>query len=151
VSGQRTWPAVMLRYSVGILLVLVWWSATLYANECISKRISVPQVCGQVLDVTGKPIENVEIALGKNKQSVATTRTDSVGHFDLKPVEQGEYELIVRSDVWDTLRWPTRVTRNTTSKTCKHPIFISLSPRTGMGCGSRMTMKKPNLTNAQTH
>jgi carboxypeptidase family protein len=124
--------------------LLIGWPGTLRANECKFKRISAPQVCGQVLDVTGKPIENVQIVLEKNKQSPAITRTDSLGHFDLKRVEKGDYELVIRSDGWDTLRWPTRITKNAASKTCKRPIFVSLAPRTGMGCGSRITMKKPN-------
>ena len=110
-------------------------------------------MCGQVLDVTGKPIEGVEIRLEKNKQPVGTTRTDSLGHFDLRAVEKGEYELVVRSDIWDNLRWPTRITntKNDTSKTCKHPIFVSLFPGARMACMSGISMKKPNPTNAKTH
>jgi len=104
-----------------------------------------------VLDVTGQPIQNVEIALEKNKQSLATTRTDSLGHFDLKTVKKGDYELLIKLDGWDTLRWPTRIKTSIASKACKRPIFISLAPRTGMGCWSGITMEKPNQLNAKTH
>ena len=150
-SGQHPWRDVILRHSVVVSFLPVWWSATLFANVCTYKPISAPQACGQVLDVTGKPIESVEIAMEKNKQSVATARTDSLGRFELKPVEKGDYELVVRSDVWDNLRWSTRITKNGTSKTCNHPIFVSLFPRTGMSCLSGVSMRKPNPTNAQTH
>jgi len=120
------------------------------ANICVMKPISVPQACGTVLDITGEPISEIDISLEKSKQTIAVARTDSRGSFRFESIDPGQYELVVRSPMWDSLHWPIRLTSKDGAESCRRPIWVSVAPG-GMFCKSRVSVKKPKRTNAQTH
>ncbi len=136
------------------LIVLVLAAVRAEAETCeIRPPVSAPKVCGRVSYDEGKPIENVELRLvGNDDEVVAKTQTDLAGEFTFDGVEKGDYHLVVmRSERWDGVRWPVKVTGSKNKVVCKHPIYVVLSPPNQVICDSWMTTKKPKFDNAQTH
>jgi len=114
------------------------------------KRVSVPKVCGRVLDSSGEPIRRAEIAIvGKDKKTIAITETNAEGEFDLGSIAVGDYQLNTNVKDFANVQWPTTITKRSEGKTCETPIHVVLAPDDF--CASRVTMKKPKFKHAQTH
>ena len=131
---------------------LLLCSCSLSARICVAERVTVHRVCGQVIDANGQIVGEQEVTLAKSDRTtvVATTKTDSDGHFSIEDLDKGDYFLVIKSDPWLGMEWPIRVTKRSASKVCTHPMYVIVSPVTPAGCPETVTTKKPKF-NAQTH
>ena len=154
VVSEMRWIATRL---VSALLLTILLAAALNAETCeIRPDLSVPQACGQVTQMDGKPIENVELNLVKDDdEAVASTKSNFAGEFKFDVVEKGDYHIIVvKSDRWAGVRWKVRVTkgyRSSDNQVCHRRIYVLLSSRVQTVCNSYMTTKHPKYEDAQTN
>lgn len=141
---------VLSRCSIIAFCLAIVWTASANANVCVMKRVSVPKVCGQVLDSSGEPIRRAEVAVvGKDKKTIVDTETNAEGEFDLGSILVGDYQLNTRVNNFANVQWPTTVTKRSEGITCERPIYVVLAPNDF--CASRVTMKKPKFKHAKTY
>ena len=137
---------------VALVTAIVLTAHKVGANTCgPPRRVSVPRACGQVLDTNGRPIPNLEVGLlSVTGESVAVTTSDANGRFSFSGAKAGSYDLYSKSGTWDEMRWPIKFSRAEGNK-CGRPLYMILSPKTGWGCMSWVTKKKPDLKLASDH
>src|SRR5438477_8743917 len=117
------------------------------ANTCgPPKRLSVPRACGLVLNHDGRPIPDLEIGLASaSGEVIDATTTDASGGFHFSSAKPGAYVLYSKSETWDIVRWPIKFSKAKQER-CDRPLYLVLARKTGWGCGSWITKKKPELT-----
>ena len=113
--------------------------APLCADACLAPKNPVPAavVCGQVFDLSGGLLADVELQLVSHDSVVAEVHADARDSFMFAPVPAGEYNLTTKSEGWH-LFWPVKVTSSKASKTCKQPLEVQLSIKT---CGAGVSKK----------
>ena len=118
------------------LVIFLCVAGASYANTCTYKRISVKDVCGQVVAwPTRDPIPDAEVTvLTTEGVAVKAVRVDHNGMFAIAPIRKGDYRLQVTAPYFDTLAPPIHVSKG--KGECKRLITFGLAARTGMGCFS---------------
>jgi carboxypeptidase family protein len=106
------------------------------ANTCTYKRVSVKDVCGQVVAwPTREPIPEAEVTvLTTTGVAVKGTHANQNGMFTVAPLPKGNYRLRVTAPDFDTLAPPIHVSKG--KGACKRLLVFGLAPHTGMGCFS---------------
>lgn len=97
-------------------------------NKCPQKGLNVTKLCGRVVDPMGAAIAKAEVTLdrGSGVEVVKRVQSDSSGGFTLGKLEDGEYQLNVRSPGFHALQIPIRIRNAGPSKECEEPIYVRL-------------------------
>ena len=64
-----------------------------YADEClVPKRVSVPAVCGEVINIEGDQLPGAQLTLTNEKDAFSAI-SDQNGTFAMRPIPKGDYTL----------------------------------------------------------
>jgi hypothetical protein len=118
-----------------------------YAQACKQEPITVPKLCGNLVDPQGAAIPNANLDL-ISQEGHSPTRSitsDHEGYFSFEDLADGVYEVKAKSQGFIPGVFPVRV-EETRIHVCKTPIEVTLS--IGRSCSGRTRIAE---SNAPTH
>jgi hypothetical protein len=120
-----------------IVVMIAFWCIDAHANTCgPPKRLKVKNVCGIVIDDSGKPIEGAILKLvaadGKNVTAEVTSQSN--GQWFLNDAPKGEFLLLVSAQSHNSIKWPLQITARQKDGKCTEPLKVHLAGKLGWGC-----------------
>jgi hypothetical protein len=109
-----------------IASALLGCSVASHADSCIMfhKRASVRAVCGRVINIAGKWLNDVDLTLtGETGSVLFTTRSDTKGSFSFGSIPKGDYTLHAEAHGY---RVAVRELSVTNEKQCSPKIEVKL-------------------------
>jgi len=122
---------------VSVLITIALVSTLATANTCTAKRLKVKQVCGTVVDGSGKPIQGATLHLVSEKGEPVTSEviTQGDGHFSLADTSKGNLSLAISAPRHNSVSWPLQVTAMGNPEQCRKPLTVHLAGELGSSCG----------------